>query len=196
MKTVLFVMLACILANPAFAKRDSTYTFVEYGKCKDLSYAHPTEEFHVGLWRCAGKAGFSVFVGLDEGYQWISLSKDGTNGFDLDELSFLNDYVNKKAGEWVAGKFLPAGVLEWRGEVVKGAVKPDSLIFRIGSSEDRMTEATFENLLAVVKLGAKPCIVATVDAKKNKNANTIARVLADNAASMMCQKDAKVTSIK
>jgi hypothetical protein len=67
--------------------------------------------------------------------------------------------------------------VEWRGQQKAGVFQADALIVRMRPSED---DGQISDLLWVVKLNKTgSCLASVVDAKANKEPNTLARVAAD-----------------
>lgn len=144
---------------------DSKYTKLILNTC---AYHKPVEDHSTdgGRWVCRGYGGMQVHVA--EG-----------------DLRFFVSYGTYGRKEIAANQTLPAfntinKTLEWRGEHSGGQWRPYATILRWFSDSG---DGRKSQILVVTRLGAgETCHVGYVNASRNRNANVMARQIADNQA--------------
>jgi hypothetical protein len=173
----LFAMVCFAVAGPAAAATiDSAYTKLVLDSCRSEPPA-ADDPLQGGVWWCEGYGGMKVRVA--EG-----------------DLRFLVSYGDNAANEMAAGETVPAfnhigETLEWRLEQdrASGQWRPFATILRYFTDADGGQDG---QLLAITKLGGpgQICHIGYVDAVLNKDANALARQVADETASgFVCGTD-------
>lgn len=157
-----------IAATPALAENSSVYTKLILDQCRREPPSGEAEDG--GVWWCEGHAGTKVRVA--EG-----------------DLRMLVSYGEGAADEPAAGWTLPAfntigDTLEWRLDESGRAI---ATILRFRTQDD---SGSRRSTLVVTRLGPPGtiCVIGTVDAVDNPDANEIARAVADNFAAAPCPK--------
>jgi len=157
------------MASPARAENTSVYTRLILDQCRQEPPSGEAEDG--GVWWCEGYAGMPVRVA--EG-----------------DLRMLVSYGAGAAGEPAASWTLPAfntigDTLEWRLGEGGGAI---ATILRFRTQDDAGNR---RSTLVVTRLGTPGtiCVIGTVDAVDNPDANEIARAVADNFAGAPCPED-------
>lgn len=159
-------LAAIVLASPAMAQ-ESAYTEVALGSCDTLP-VDPDDPITSGIWLCEGFAGVPV---------WFAES----------DLRFFVSYGPNAADEVAAHETLPAfntihTTMEWR---VGDDGQPYATILRFFLDAPEGEEVPRGEVLVVTRLGkGGACHIAYVDAVANRNANVLARQLADAMAPM------------
>ncbi|HMN84842.1 MAG TPA: hypothetical protein PKA74_02465 [Bauldia sp.] len=158
---------ALAAASPA-AANESAYTTIDLAACREEA-PDPDDPLQSGVWWCEGYGGMAVRVA--EG-----------------DLRFMVSFGERAAEERAAEQTLPrfntiGGTLEWRLKADGGQVRPIATILRY------FTDAEAEGgpkgqFLMITRLGppGSVCVVGYVDALVNKDANALAREVADNAS--------------
>jgi hypothetical protein len=172
----LTILVACLsAAAPAFANGafESAYTKLDLAKCQGEP-PNPDDPVAGGTWWCEGYGGMPVRVA--EG-----------------DLRFLVSYGANAAEEPAAGETLPAfntigATLEWRLERDRsnGSLHPIATILRYFTDSGTGEKG---QVLVVTKLGGpgQVCHIGYVDALLNRDANVVARQVAEQvAAGFVC----------
>lgn len=172
----LTILTACLLAaSPALANGafESAYTKLDLANCQQEPL-DPDDPVAGGSWWCQGHGGIPVRVA--EG-----------------DLRFLISYGANAAQEPAAGQTLPAfntigTTLEWRLERNRsnGSLVPIATILRYFTESGTGEKG---QVLVVTKLGApgQVCHIGYVDALLNRDANVLARQVAEQvAAGFVC----------
>ena len=151
------------------AAMTSVYTDLETASgdapgCETLAASDPDEGGEWASVRCPGPGGVWAHIEYADARDAIRVGEDGTG------TPFLSDFTS----------FGPK--IEWR--LTDGA--PTAMIVRmhVGGSADRQAQ-----WLTVHKVDAatgKGCLFGVIDARANRNANRMARDLADQSASWAC----------
>lgn len=170
-RLILSLVLAAGFSAPAVsAEYSSTYTKIILEQCLREPPV-PDDPLQSAIWWCEGYAGMPVRVA--EG-----------------DLRYLISYGVNAAAEIAAGQTLPQfntinETLEWR---LDGAGRAFATILRFFTEGDGQKG----QILVVTKLGGpgQVCHVGYVDALVNRDANVIARQVADNLSpGFVCGRD-------
>jgi hypothetical protein len=160
------------IASPACAQAiESAYTDFGAKKCRHTP-GKDVEDY--GEWRCTGFKGIPVY--MSAGDQRIN-------------ISYGKNAENEPAASQTLASFNGEGdKIEWRME--KG--KPFAAIMRWSTTKpDEKGDSIRGSTLVVTRLGlGGVCHVGYVDGRANKNANELAREIADqHARDFVCGKD-------
>lgn len=141
------------------APLESAYTKIKIESCATLS------EHELGAtWKCPGFAGVPVFVAESDLRFFVSYGANGTEekAFQVTPPNFNS--INE--------------TLEWRYETTGGKRMPLATILRFFI--DREGQNKRGQVLIVTRLGTNStCHIAYIDARARKNANALARDIAD-----------------
>ncbi len=157
------------------AKIESIYTDLVAEKCKTIESDDSGAGSYEG--ECPGVGGYALHVLEGDIRQTINLvQKSSGNVWELDLWSV------------VSGAFSSVGEkAEWRVKRVRGNAVPIALIVRFNASEDVENSENVTSRLVVAKIaGESICVTDIVEPVKN--ANEIARKLADASASKPCKE--------
>ncbi|MFT6490709.1 MAG: hypothetical protein ACJAXQ_001492 [Parvibaculaceae bacterium] len=150
----------------------SSYSSLDLDTCETIEQE---PEFGTTTWRCEGQAGYTVYP---------------TEA----DLRFYLAFGKGKAMATTGGATVPpfnhlGGMLEWRVENLKGAWTPFATIVRYHYSGG--AEEPKGQVLVVSKFDdGETCTVGYVNALAEKNANSLARRLADDVArTFVCSRD-------
>jgi hypothetical protein len=173
------VMAAAVLASSgtlAYAN-DSAYTVLDTQNCKTM--AEPA----------ADEPGGDFFVGLCAGYEAYPVVFKESDLRVSVHFGFLDQRIIDEAFESFAQFNNPGSKIEWR---LDATGKPVATILRMfisnidpetGGSDNKALQG---EVLVVSKVGqpddATGCVIGYVDARANKDANMLARDIADNEA--------------
>lgn len=173
------VLLAGSLVSATSAQTfDSAYTDLDLKKCKHTDSKEPED---YGFWTCRGHAGVTVRVSGADQRTTVSFGPKAA-----DQLAASQTFPSFNSVDKVK--------VEWR-LVKEGQQKstPFATIVRWQVKLDEDTKASRGRVLAVTRLGDTVCHVGYVDALANKNANALARELAEkHARTFDCEKDKRI----
>jgi hypothetical protein len=170
------VLVSLMASAPSQASvRDSAYTALSGANCVETTNEEEGAEYSA---ECVGYGAYRVRV----------------SDFDLRmELTLVHPQGQESSlnlFELLGGRFNSIGeTLEWRGARLKsGAIKPDSVIFRVRFPLGPDGSDYRGNALFVAKVGAdskETCIIGAINARK-PNGNLRARRLADASGKASC----------
>jgi methyl coenzyme M reductase gamma subunit len=172
-----FVVAGLIVASGAAASAEpqSAYSSIDMEQC---AITETDEQSGSVLMRCEDFRGQSVE--LLEG--------------DLRFYLIIDDPKRMKmlSGQTLPGFNAPGKTLEWR---LDEDGKAFTVIMRYHTDEDRGDGTFYKGqVLVVSKIGDEACHVATVDARRHKDANALARLAADeHARRFRCGVDEVIT---
>lgn len=155
--------LALVLAGGAKAQQiQSSYTDVDLDECTVIS----ADDFGA-TWACSGLKGMPVMIAEGDLRMFVSYGLESTT---------------EKAAQQTLPPFNHLGPkIEWRVSNIEGAYKPFATILRFFTQ--REGSDTEGQVLVVTKVApGATCHVAYIDAIANKNANELAREVADEKA--------------
>jgi hypothetical protein len=182
---VALAALGFVIAPAASQPIDYTYTRFDAKKCK---HEKGTEVEDYGSWVCPGLGKLRVRLSAGDQRMYVT-------------------YGSWKKDDIASSQTLPGfndvyeGTVEWRIEkTAKGETRPFATILRwniiLPSDRDKATGPIKANgrVLVVTRLGpGGVCHVGYVDATANKDANELARKLADERArTFKCGKDKRI----
>lgn len=179
-KHLLVPFALALIAAPASAEAiESAYTDFIADKC---AHTKGTEAEDYGEWRCKGYGGIIVKMwGNDQRYT----------------ISYGKNAQDEPAARQTLASFNSEGKrIEWRIESKNGKKIPFATIMRWNTFvSDEKGDATRGQVLVVTKLGpGGVCHAGYVDGRANKNANELAREIADkHARNFTCGKDKRIT---
>ena len=165
------LLLALYAASGPTRAAESSYTDFNTKKCRHMP-GKEVEDY--GEWRCTGFKGIPVYMRAGDQRIYVSYGKNA-----MDELA---------ASQTLASFNGEGNRIEWRLE--KG--KPFATIMRWSTARaDEKGDPMRGSTLVVTRLGAGGvCHIGYVDGRANKNANELARKIADESArSFVCGKD-------
>lgn len=163
-RTVLALVIAALPLAPA-AARDSLYTSLKPPACKSLTGKTPAQvaEHEALPYSCPGIAGWTVFLTYHGTNVTAALARDG----------------GPKPAAQLGAPFDIGPRMEWRGTGAGRGFKADTVIVRLTTQLDAMGKTG--SVLAVAKIGPDGiCLAGVVDAQANRDANTLARGIADD----------------
>jgi hypothetical protein len=167
----LFLTGAVLAAPVGVFAAESSYTDFSTKKCRHIP-GKDAEDY--GEWHCKGLQGVAVYMGAGDQRIYVSYGKNAKN---------------EKAALQTLASFNGEGSrIEWRIE--RG--KPFATIMRWSTTRtNEKGEPVRGSVLVVTRLGAGGvCHVGYVDGGVNKNANALARRIADERArGFVCGKD-------
>jgi hypothetical protein len=168
-------MLAAMLGVAKAETIASAYSDLDLAKCRHTAGTEPEDD---GFWRCAGYGGIAVRVVSADQRMTVSF---GPKAADMPASS--QTFPSFNAVDKVK--------IEWRiAEKGTGKPAPFATIVRWTIQLPNDRKASSGRVLVVTRLGRAVCQVGYVDALVNKNANALARELADTRArSFDCTKD-------
>lgn len=173
------IFLAVSFAVPASAQTfDSAYTDLELKKCKHTDSKEPED---YGFWACGGHAGIAVRVSGADQRTTISFGPKAA-----DQVAASQTFPSFNSVDKVK--------VEWRLMKDSGPKPtPFATIVRWTVKREQDTTSSRGRVLVVTKLGDTVCHVGYVDALANKNANELARQLAEkHAGTFDCEKDKRI----
>ncbi|PYE52862.1 hypothetical protein [Deinococcus yavapaiensis] len=166
MNAILTALLTVSVSTFALAANTHAYTSLEAKDCRNLV----TNTSYTGYVRddCGGLGGYRLLVEEGDLRQNVVVVR-GKTSTSLDLWTI------------VSSSFSTLGPrAEWR----LGGGVPTALIVRYNASENSADPKRITSYLAVVKLGAKPCVVAKV--APGPRQNELARQAADTASTRRC----------
>ncbi|HEX2216019.1 MAG TPA: hypothetical protein VHG27_04900 [Xanthobacteraceae bacterium] len=156
---------------------DSVYTDLNVEQCGHRPGTQPEDH---GYWRCNGYAGIPIRVAASDQRMYMSFGR-------------------KAADQPAAGQTFPSfnnvykARIEWRRKKTGDNATPFAAIVRWNVKIDDDDRPSRGRVLVVTRLGERVCHVGYVDALANKDANAVARRLADeHAAHFDCGKDKRI----
>jgi hypothetical protein len=165
----LLAMAAAVF--PAAAENASAYTQLDLAACRALA-ADPDDPLESGAWWCVGHRGIPVYVAESD-------------------LRYFVSYGEGAVDEPAARTTLPAfnhagGTIEWR---IGPDGEPVATILRFHT--DSGDGGAKGQVLVITKLGGggQVCHAGYVDALATREANVVARSVADNASGFDCTRD-------
>lgn len=176
MKNLLVLGVFAVLAAPVAAQTiESAYTDLDVDKCR---HTPGTAEEDYGVWHCKGYAGIPVRVSAGDQRTQISY------GFNAKrQLAARTTFANFNS---------EGSKIEWRIETRADGKKvafATILPWNITYSNDN-GDPVHGQIFVVTRLGSSVCHVGYVDGQANKNANELARKIADeNARRFDCKKN-------
>jgi len=174
-KHLLVPFALALIAAPACAQSiESAYTDFSTKKCRHTP-GKDVEDY--GEWRCAGYKGIPVYMSAGDQRIQVSYGKNAKN--------------ERAASQTLAAFNGEGSKIEWRME--KGV--PFATIMRWSTTRtDEKGDPMPGSTLVVTKLGRNGvCHVGYVDGQANKNANELAREIADrHARNFNCEKDSRI----
>jgi hypothetical protein len=169
---VALASLSALAASPTNAEeRVSVYTSVNVKNCLVIGGSSLESKPEID-WldaECQAFAGYRVFVrGGDLRYS-LSLQFNGAE-IELPIFTMFHD--------------LGSELIEWRGTRNRetNTFVFDTLIYRMSLADADPSQKDAKELLVVRLNGEKSCLVGSVDARKSKDANDLARQIADSSA--------------
>jgi hypothetical protein len=176
------IFLVTALATPAGAQTiESAYTKIDLDKCKHTRGSAPED---YGSWLCAGHQGVPVYISGGDQRVFVSFGKNAKR-----------ELANRESLMSFNGE---GRVVEWRIETLPGGKKrPFAAIMRWSTTVTDDTGAIHRGqVLVVTRLGpGGVCHVGYVDGRANKDANELARKVADERASAFkCGSDTPATT--
>ncbi len=165
-------------SKPNFEKSgiQSEYTDLAENKCEDVDI---DEEESWSVQSCDGVGGYQLLVSEGDLRQTIDIIAPNERKYELNFWTV------------VSGAFSTVGdKAEWRVKKVDGRVRPVALIVRYNVSENPENADEVTSYLTVSKITDTAACVTDV-VKPVKNANQIARDLADAASDKPCLKKRK-----
>lgn len=162
-----------LLTHAVADEASSSYSSLDLGTCEIIEQE---PEFGTTTWRCEGQAGYTVYPTEADLRFYLAFGKGEamatTGGATVPPFNHLG-----------------GGMLEWRVENLKGVWTPFATIVRYyysGGSEEPKGQ-----VLVVSKFDdGETCTVGYVNALAEKNANSLARRLADDVArQFVCSRD-------
>lgn len=175
-KHLLVSFALALFALPALAQTiESAHTDFDADKCRHIP---GTAEEDYGVWHCKGYKGIPVFMSA---------------GDQRTQISYGKNAERQPAARTTFSAFNGEGSkIEWRIEKRAGGKEiPFATIMRwsITRSDDKGDPIRGETLV-VTRLGQSVCHVGYVDGHANKNADELARKIADeHARNFDCKKD-------
>jgi len=169
---ILFVSLlsAFCAASASAGAAESAYTDFDPKKCRHTP-GKEVEDY--GEWRCKGFKGIPIHMSAGDQRIYVSYGKNAKD---------------EPAASQTLASFNGEGRrIEWRLD--KG--KPFATIMRWSATRtDEKGDPVRGSTLVVTRLGQSVCHVGYVDGRANKNANELARKIADeHARNFDCKKD-------
>jgi hypothetical protein len=168
-----------ILVAPAGAQTiESVYTDLDVNKCR---HTPGTAEEDYGVWHCKGYAGIPVRVSA---------------GDQRTQVSYGKNAAKQLAARTTFAKFNSEGSkIEWRIEkhadgkkVAFATILPWNIIYSNDNGDPVRGQ-----IFVVTRLGESVCHVGYADGQANKNADELARRIADeHARNFDCKKDKPV----
>jgi hypothetical protein len=156
---------------------ESAYTDLDLDKCR---HAPSREAEDYGFWRCQGFAGIPVRVSAGDQRTYVSYGKDAEVEPAARQTFPSFNSIDKTK-------------IEWRLEKQAGQRKPFATIARWHVKIDQDNKPSRGRVLVVTRLGDLVCHVGYVDALANKEANSLARDLADkHARAFNCHDDVPI----
>ncbi|MEQ9518779.1 MAG: hypothetical protein RLN89_04990 [Parvibaculum sp.] len=191
-KSVHSVIVLSALAVPTAVAAESaymsTYSDLDFAKCEIV---HEDSEFGLVEWRCAGDHGYDILATEADLRLYLAYQKKGelhgapVTPSDTETNSDLSS-DEAEAGDRSLGQTIPpfnnlGPKLEWRLGKEAGA-EPFATIVRYRYQAD--PDETDEGQVLVVSRfrEGESCHVAYIDALANRNANKMAREIADKYA--------------
>jgi len=90
---------------------------------------------------------------------------------------------------WAVEAWSAGFVIDWRGTKGANGFVPYAATVRMKFAKDYGAEVG-DQVLAVIRIAdGEACLMGAVDARANRNANELARTIADTATSFVCGKD-------
>jgi len=179
MNCLVVFALIVLMASPAAAQTiESVFTDFDLKKCRHIPGA--VEEDY-GEWRCKGYGGMRVWMGAGDQRVMISF------GPRAKEEPAAHQTLASFNGE---GK-----KIEWRLEKSANQKRPFATIMRWSTTKpnDKGDPIRGEVLVVTRLSPGAVCHVGYVDGRANRNANELAREIADkHAREFRCRKDAPV----
>ena len=166
MKTVLAALIALFVTDAVAQTVTSVKTPLDLDKCRHKESDVPED---YGDWRCKGHGGIAVYV---------------TAGDQRTYMSFGRTPKKELAVKQTLAAFNGNGdAIEWRGETKAGKFRPYAAIVHFSVTLDRAGEKTEGEMIVIYRLPpGGSCQVGFVDAKANKDADDLARKIADEHA--------------
>ncbi len=171
---VLFVTGAVLAAPVGVLAAESSYTDFNTKKCRHIP-GKDVEDY--GEWHCKGLQGIAVYMSAGDQRIYVSYGKNAKN--------------EPAASQTLASFNGEGSRIEWRIE--RG--KPFATIMRWSTTvTNDKGDPVRGSVLVVTRLGAgSVCHVGYVDGSANKDANELARKIADeHARSFVCGKDKRI----
>jgi hypothetical protein len=179
MNCLVVFALIVLMASPAAAQTiESAFTDFDLKKCRHIPGA--VEEDY-GEWRCKGYGGMPVWMGAGDQRVMISF------GPRAKEEPAAHQTLASFNGE---GK-----KIEWRLDKSANQRRPFAAIIRWSTTkpDDKGDQIRGEVLVVTRLPPGAVCHVGYVDGRVNRNANELAREIADkHAREFRCRKDATV----
>ncbi len=171
-RSLLGIVCFVLIAAPLYAlANESAYTDFDTKKCRH-TLGREAEDY--GEWHCKGYGGIAVFMSAGDQRIYVSYGKNARD--------------EPAASQTLASFNGEGSRIEWRME--KG--KPFATIMRWSTTKtDEKGDPARGSTLVVTRLGeGGVCHVGYVDGRANKNADELAREIADkHARSFVCGKD-------
>lgn len=157
---------------------ESAYTDLDLNKCR---HTPGKEEEDYGFWRCQGHAGVAVRVSAGDQRTYVSFGPRAKDQPAAGQTFSRFNSVDKTK-------------IEWRIEKPKaGKAAPIATILRWHIKVDDDDKPSRGRVLVVTRLGNAVCHVGYVDGLANRDANALARKLADERAKTFdCAKDQRM----
>lgn len=178
-KHLLVPCALAVIASPVCAQAiESAYTDFNAKKCRHIP-GKEVEDY--GEWHCKGYGGIPIL--MSAGDQRINVSY----GKKAEEEPAASQTLASFNGE--------GDKIEWRIESKNGKKIPFATIMRWSTTKpDEKGDSIRGSTLVVTRLGpGGVCHVGYVDGRANKNANELAREIADkHARSFVCGKDKRI----
>ena len=165
-----FLGLTAALLMPAAgyaagaATIESTYTDIDFKKCKTVE---SDEADGSATSTCPGLKGYPVIIGEGDLRMFVSFGPDAANEPAMQQTLGPFNHLGKK--------------IEWRLSRSGGAAKPFATIIRWITAGEDGTDKGQVLVVTQIKPGAT-CQIALIDALAVKNANEMARQIADQKA--------------
>ena len=169
----LMLLPGAALAQAAGSHMESQYTDIDFDQCTTI------EADDMGATSaCPGYKGYPVVIGEGDLRMFVTFGIKPTE---------------EKAAEQTLGPFNHLGKkIEWRIESDDDTFQPRATIIRWFTAGDNGEDKGQVLVVTQIKLGAT-CQIALIDALANKNANTLARQIADEkAGSFDCSKEPEI----
>ncbi len=156
----------------------SAYTRLQLDKCRHTQSNEPED---YGFWICPGHAGISVRIGGADQRITVSFGPEADKQLAAEQTFPSFNSVDKVNVEWRTAS------------AEGGAAKPFATIVRWTVKTEKDSKRSSGRVLVVTTLGPAVCHVGYVDALANKDANVLARKLAnERARTFDCGKDIRL----
>jgi hypothetical protein len=177
-KIISLSFLVAVCASSIFAqttKNESVYTDLAAIKCKTIE----SSDEEAGSYRgeCAGVGGYKLEVLEGDLRQTINVAAPGGKKFELDLWSKVSSGFSQLGNK-----------AEWRVSRAGKIVKPKALIVRYNANENPEKPEQTTSYLVVIKITKNEICVTDV-IKSSADANSKARMLADDSANKPCRSE-------